>query len=107
MRIGTTTITEGRSAPHAQETRKSGRKAGAATTIPEDKETAALNAYEEHQRAGFETHYWDWDEVGLRAELSVIGGLAKEAAMTPTRERRLRAQAWAIERILKRREALR
>jgi hypothetical protein len=100
MRIGNHEITPGKSAPHARDTIK-GKKAGAASTVPEEKGLAALNAYEEYQRTAFEAVYWDKDTDWLRSREREVPRTTD--GLDEMRVRRNRAEAWAIARILKRR----
>lgn len=80
------------------------KKTGPAGTIPADAELAALDDYEAWQRTAFEAGYFDEPEAWLLGRLRDLSDeQATPTRMVALRERRILAERWAIERILKRR----
>jgi hypothetical protein len=78
------------------------KKTGPAGTIPEDPNLKWLNDYESYQRQAFEAQWWDEPIPWLHDQLAVVRSEMFQPGTT--KERRIRAEIWAIERILKRRE---
>lgn len=74
------------------------KKTGPAGTIPKDRTLAALDDYEDYQRQAFEAQWFHEPADWLHTQLATVR--TETAPPGSLRERRIRAEIWAIERIL-------
>jgi len=82
-------------AGHAQTSRE--------RTVAADKELAALDAYEAHQRVSFEALYWNEPAPVLAQRDALLAEREDDESTDGVRRRRIRAERWAIGRIARRR----
>ena len=80
---------------------KATKRTGPKSDLGADTEQDSLDAYEQYQRRAFESISWDATEGDLRLALQHLEPFPAEDGV---RLRRLRAQQWALERMLQRRE---
>ncbi len=101
MRIGSATILTGEDHRKALEGEKRAKKQGTSLAVTE-KEEKQLDAYEKYQRLAFESEWLNRMSRGENqyAAADRLEFLRLEEPTNATRHRRIRAEMWAIERVL-------
>lgn len=77
------------------------KRTGAAGLVPTDKEVEALRDYEAYQRQAFEAGYHGESAEWLDDRLRALAEEAGRPKLSPLRQARIRAETWAVTRVLR------